>query len=649
MYVCARRHGGEEKRGERKRKSVTHGINEDVRYEERKGVPGENQRADRLSEQCEARPCAAEDIVPSCEVEEVDGRRMEVDVEALLDALEYVALVNVVVACVDDACGFGPALLCRADGGPEDAFATASCVTIFHKHIRNHPMYLRKAHAYQNGWKKPTMPLQSLSAFPPLMTLPTIEASTSSQSSSSFPFLLLCSASYVRCSFATLASSNSLRVRDARRKLDPSSSPANRRLLGRRTNERVITANNESMIRNKAMVGERRAGRVSLEKQREVGELMFDKVTAGGGMVRQGTRQLGKCGPSFCGKVRSSQRQENLQHHEFHLTMFSSRLLRPPACRLVARSTPTQSHISSRRAFHATRPRNDAVLDAILYLPHEMMSQLHTTLPWYATIPLTAFIIRGFLVTTAGSWARALTARYIGLHPLRQAMAHQKMHELMKEGGYDNPRQAKKAISTAIKQETSALDKRWNCTLRGQMSWTLAQIPIFFAMAEIIRQMCATRDGLLGMVLTKVGLKTEAGSLHGVSLAPENPWFEPTLANEGMLWFTDLLVPDPTGALPFVVSALMFTNVYITKNGPTDPDNMPATTRNIRRLLLGVSLLVGPLCQELPAALMLYWASSTSSVIGWNWWLDRKYPAPKDALACKRPLKIIPAPKGRRV
>jgi inner membrane protein COX18 len=278
------------------------------------------------------------------------------------------------------------------------------------------------------------------------------------------------------------------------------------------------------------------------------------------------------------------------------------------------------------------------------------MSQIHTTLPWYATIPVSAFIIRGFLVTTAGSWARALTARYVGLHPLRQAIAHQKRHELMKKGGYNTPQEAKKSISQAIRQETSALDKRWNCTLKGQMSWTLAQVPIFFAMAEIIRQMCGTRDGLLGIMFSKVGLKTEAGSLHGVSLAPENPWFEPTLANEGMLWFTDLLVPDPTGALPFVVSALMFTNVYITKNGPTDPDNkLPTTSGVIRTILLGVSLMVGPLCQDMPAALMLYWTGSTSSVILWNRWLDWKYPAPKEGLACKRPLRIIPAPKARRV
>lgn len=318
-------------------------------------------------------------------------------------------------------------------------------------------------------------------------------------------------------------------------------------------------------------------------------------------------------------------------------------MLRP---RLAAAAAPA----SLRRAFHPTRPRhNDAALGAFLTLPHELMCLLHTHLPWYATLPLTAFLFRGLLVSTAGSWTRALAARYVGLHPLRQAMAFHKRDQLLKDAGFASSAHAKRAIVSAVRKETRALDARWKCSLKGQVSWTLVQIPIFLTMAEVIRNMCGARDGLLGLTLTKVGLRTEYGTLHGVPLAPESPWFQPSLASEGMLWFPDLLVPDPTGALPFVVSALMFTNVYITKNGPADPDAPATVTRVIRKLLLGLSLLVGPLCQDVPAALMLYWAGSTSSVILWNFWLDWRYPTPKDALACKRHLRIIPPPRTRAV
>ena len=53
---------------------------------------------------------------------------VEGDVEAVFYALENGGFVYVVVAGVDYACSVRPALLGCADGGPEDAFAAASCV-----------------------------------------------------------------------------------------------------------------------------------------------------------------------------------------------------------------------------------------------------------------------------------------------------------------------------------------------------------------------------------------------------------------------------------------------------------------------------------------------------------------------------------------
>jgi inner membrane protein COX18 len=327
-------------------------------------------------------------------------------------------------------------------------------------------------------------------------------------------------------------------------------------------------------------------------------------------------------------------------------TMLPIRILRPPGRQLLYRA-PIISHkpLSGPRirAFHATAPRKDGAIDAFLYLPHEMLSLLHNYVPWYATIPLVAFFVRGLLVTTAGSYARALTARYIGTHPVRQAIAYQKRNELMMRGGYSNPKEAQTAIAKAVKAETTALDKRWNCTIRGQLSWTIAQIPIFFTMAEVIRQMCGTRDGLLGLVLGGLGLKGDSEQVHGIALEG-NQWFQASLAQEGMLWFPNLLTPDPF--LPFVVSALMFTNVYMSKNKMSaNPDAALTVSTTLRRVLLLVSLIIGPACQGLPAALMLYWASSTSSVMLWNVWLDRRYPSPQDFKACRRPLQLLGAPK----
>ncbi len=267
------------------------------------------------------------------------------------------------------------------------------------------------------------------------------------------------------------------------------------------------------------------------------------------------------------------------------------------------------------------------------------MTLIHTAVPWYATIPLAAFITRGLLVTTAGAWARSLTARYIGLHPLRQALAFQKRDEIFKRGNFRHPKEAIAQVRKEVKELTNKLDKRWNVTLRGQISWTLAQIPIFFIMAEAIRQKCGARAGLLGLTFSAFKQDNEVLPVDDMGNTISR-WFDPALANEGALWFPDLLVPDPTGVLPFIVSGLMFSNIYFTKN---TVDNDARWPLYIRRFLLGFSLLIGPLTQHLPAALLLYWASSTSSVMLWNAWLDWKYPAPRGFTACKRPLQIPPA------
>ncbi|KAH7094770.1 60Kd inner membrane protein-domain-containing protein [Paraphoma chrysanthemicola] len=275
-----------------------------------------------------------------------------------------------------------------------------------------------------------------------------------------------------------------------------------------------------------------------------------------------------------------------------------------------------------------------------------MMNLIHTSVPWYAAIPLSAFITRALLVTTAGSWARSLTARYVGLHPLRQALAFQKRDEILRRGNFRDPKQAVVVIKKEVKEETAKLDSRWNVTLRGQISWTFAQIPIFFAMAETIRQKCGARDGLLGMIFSVFRREEATTGVESLAVTP-SAWFDPSLANEGMLWFQDLLLPDPTGALPFIVSGLMFTNVYITPNTIQNDASWP---RTIRRTLLGLSLLIGPLTQNLPAALLLYWGASTSSVMLWNAWLDWKYPSPRGYTACKRPLQMPPQrrPVGRK-
>lgn len=115
------------------------------------------------------------------EVEKVDRRWVEVDVEAGLDTLENCSLVNVVVTGVDNAGGLRPALLRCSNGCPEDSFAATARVARF----MSGRLYISlRVIAYQNGWKKPTMPSHCLSCLLP--TRPSVATdAVSSQSSTS--------------------------------------------------------------------------------------------------------------------------------------------------------------------------------------------------------------------------------------------------------------------------------------------------------------------------------------------------------------------------------------------------------------------------------------------------------------------------------
>ncbi|KAF2467081.1 uncharacterized protein BDR25DRAFT_305868 [Lindgomyces ingoldianus] len=338
--------------------------------------------------------------------------------------------------------------------------------------------------------------------------------------------------------------------------------------------------------------------------------------------------------------------------------MFTLRLLRRPARQFLSRplsTSPASIVLPRARAFHASTSRKSES-DTLLYLPHEMLQALHLGLPWYAVLPVAAFIVRALLVTTMGSRARAIQGRYLGLQPVRHAIALQTQAEIMNKGGFRSPKDARIAVVRAVKRESGELDIRWNCRLRGQLGWSLAQFPIFIFMQETIRKMTGMPEGLFGLAKrtvqfegdssTLVGGATEAAPVHLQS----SEWFEPSLTTEGILWFPDLIAPDPTGALPYIVSALMFATVYRSNSAPDSYGKIPRTTRVVRALLMGIALLIGPLLQNFPAAMMYYWACSTSSALLWNYWLDRKYPSVQGYGKCRRPLLMMPPPpKTRRM
>lgn len=137
---------------------------------------------------------------------------------------------------------------------------------------------------------------------------------------------------------------------------------------------------------------------------------------------------------------------------------------------------------------------------------------------------------------------------------------------------------------------------------------------------------------------------------------------ESSLTTGGALWFPDLTVPDPWHVLPLTLSAVLVLNLWPKTvaqrqaifNLDVDGGNGPSTVTSpragtapmptlgikgrlsLQRGLLVVSFLVGPLTMNLPAALHLYWITSSAVSLVTAKLLTRLYPVGGNAVeACK--------------
>lgn len=107
MHVSACGHVAEEDLGEAEGEGVAHCVDEDVGGQKGEGVPGEDERPEGLAGESEARPCGGENPMAGGEIEEVNGRRVEVDVEAVLTdrgqrwgSMEWLGSLTLILASI---------------------------------------------------------------------------------------------------------------------------------------------------------------------------------------------------------------------------------------------------------------------------------------------------------------------------------------------------------------------------------------------------------------------------------------------------------------------------------------------------------------------------------------------------------------------
>lgn len=109
-----------------------------------------------------------------------------------------------------------------------------------------------------------------------------------------------------------------------------------------------------------------------------------------------------------------------------------------------------------------------------------------------------------------------------------------------------------------------------------------------------------------------------------------------SMATEGILWFPNLLVPDPQMYLPWVLMSSIMANLQLAKmHAGMDGADLTRFRTAVHRTLMMLSVAIAFVTVELPAAILIYWCSSSGGAIVQSLLLRRFMPMPKLAKPCR--------------
>lgn len=219
---------------------------------------------------------------------------------------------------------------------------------------------------------------------------------------------------------------------------------------------------------------------------------------------------------------------------------------------------------------------------------------LHSHLPWWAAIVASTLVLRTLLFPV-GVRVQANAAKLNNIRP--------EMDKLMAK-----IREHNQAGNTTLSaQQTAkllALYQKHNCHPLKMMIMPLLQVPIFISFFIALRKMAA------------VPVESMKGG--------------------GMLWFTDLTVPDPYYVLP-VCACLSFMAI-IELGGEAGVAN-PQVDK-MKTLFRGISILLIPVTATFPAGLFMYWL--TASCFSMGQILLLRIPRVRTALGIPKTVKHSP-------
>lgn len=304
--------------------------------------------------------------------------------------------------------------------------------------------------------------------------------------------------------------------------------------------------------------------------------------------------------------------------------------------------SPYHSHLINqrvfvpRRRFHASPQR--PFLESCFTGTHSLITGIHsaTALPWAATLPLTALLLRVTIIGPLTTYSHSITLQRSALRPLMHAWQHVFRRKVMKDHAALGPVACQKMV-------TKLYNKKWReiVNARGIQFWKVLlnwlQLPIFLVVIETIRKMSGVGEGLLGLLMKRFKGKEllQDGTVED-GAASTLLSVQQSFAGEGALWFPDLLVPDPHLILPFMLSGVLFSNLAFHEMVARKSSSTPTKgQKRIRNILKVVALAIGPLTLQVPSAMLIYWISSSLCALGQNVLLEWYTPHPKAVTPCK--------------
>ncbi|KAM7206356.1 hypothetical protein V8F33_000642 [Rhypophila sp. PSN 637] len=352
-------------------------------------------------------------------------------------------------------------------------------------------------------------------------------------------------------------------------------------------------------------------------------------------------------------------------------------------------SRPRQNPFTAKQARRDLSTTPDVVsptspyplLESAITATEHLISTIHTTsgLPWYLTLPLLALSINLVTRWPITVYTNGINRRRTELKPLLTAAYHKIVMRIKAEA--KNHPHAPKAQLEA--RATRAFTKTYTRLFKayGVQRWkdylNLGILPIWILNIQALKRLSGSPVPLAPSLQDDQDAATSTSSTAGDALdsgaivpppAPTTDLLDPTtsftgdptLITEGCLWFVDLTAPDPYQILPTLLSILMVYNVL-----PNSPEGLRAVlgvtprpgekkrevavarkwSLPMQRALLLVAAAIGPLTANFPAAIHLYWISSTAITVGMKNLAEYLWPIPKDdgIKPCKpKPPVVLP-------